>query len=169
MTNIAFTLLTILGSLIAGKSDVPSRQGIIVKQQMQVSWQASEGRVHFELTAPVTGWMAIGLNTSDELTGTYLLMARVVEGQPEVVEHKVIAPGVYRPFQELDTSTAVTDIHGSEKEGITIVSFSLPEMKISPLALPIHEGQDYTLLMAYSISDDFQHHSIMRTLETIQF
>ena len=169
MTNIAFNVLTILGSLIAGNYDMPSRHGIIIKQQMKVSWRATEGMVHFELTAPVTGWMAIGLNTSSQLEGTYLIMARVVDDKAEVVEHKVISPGVYRPFQELDTGTAVADIHGNEGEGTTTVSFSLPEMNVSPLAFPVNEGQDYKLLMAYSVSDDFQHHSIMRTSDTIQF
>lgn len=147
----------------------PSRHAIIIKQQMQVRWRASEGQVHFELTAPVTGWVAIGLNTSDELKGTYLIMTRVVEGQAEVVEHKVISPGVYRPFHELGTDTMVSNIQGGERQGTTTISFSLPEINVSPLALPMQQGLSYTLLMAYSISDDFQHHSIMRTSEAIQF
>lgn len=169
ISNITFALLQVVGSLLADNWNEPSRHGIIIKQQMQVSWRASEGKVHFGLTAPVAGWLAIGLNTSDQLKGTYLLMARVVKGQAEVVEHKVISPGVYRPFHELGADMAVSNIHGSEREGSTTVSFSLPEMNVSPLAFPMQEGQSYTLLMAYSVSDDFQHHSIMRTSEVIQF
>ncbi|MEQ9301728.1 MAG: DOMON domain-containing protein [Cyclobacteriaceae bacterium] len=167
MMDSFFTL--ILCSLMAGQSDMTSGHGTIIKQQLQVNWRASDGQVHFDLTAPTAGWVAIGLNSGDELTGTYLIMTRVVEGQAEVVEHKVMSPGVYRPFHELGAETAVSNVHGSERKGNTTVSFSLPELNASPLAMPMQEGQSYMLLMAYSISDDFQHHSIMRTSEVIQF
>ncbi|NJM94214.1 MAG: hypothetical protein HC842_05730 [Cytophagales bacterium] len=66
---------------------------------MTASWHYAEGRIYLEMSAPTTGWVAVGFNQSDQLSGAYLLMGRVRGQQAEVVEHFTSAPGSYSPWQ----------------------------------------------------------------------
>ena len=141
----------------------------ITKNDMTVTWKHKEARVHFEMKAPTNGWVAIGFNTSQSITGTYLLMGRVVNGVAEVVEHYTLSPGKYKPLETLGAESAVEDVAGSETQEGTTLKFSLPISALNTYARNLSRGETYVLLMAFSREDDFQHHSMMRTAEKVKF
>jgi hypothetical protein len=146
---------------VSSESKEPEKQ--LSKNGMTVRWQHQNGRVFFEMKAPTSGWVAIGFNEAAELTGTYLLMGCITDGEPLLAEHTVLSPGDYRPMDQLGRPEVATDVSGETKAGITTIRFSLPIEAIDSYRKPLGEGFQYTLLLAYSESDDFQHHSRMRT------
>jgi hypothetical protein len=92
-----------------------------------------------------------------------LIIARVINGRPEVVEHFTSSPGMFRPITELGGEILVANIDGEESSQTTTISFSLPIGKATDYQRALVPGQSYFLIMAYSRDDDFQHHSMMRT------
>ncbi len=140
----------------------------VQKNGVTVTWEHQNSRIFFEMTAPTDGWVAIGFNTSQDITGNYLLMGQVVDGKPKVTEHYTLSPGYYEPFSAMKVAESVTDVEGTEVKGKTTLKFSVPVVPANSYAKRLDEGTSYVLLLAYSQEDDFQHHSMMRTSMRIQ-
>lgn len=135
----------------------------ISKNNMTVKWEIEQGLIYFEMEATTEGWVAVGFSECSSLTGTYLLMGRVKDGKPEVVEHHTSKPGSYKPIVQYGIASQITNISGTETGNFTRLKFSIPIKATSKYHKELLTGSKWTLLMAYSLDDEFQHHSIMRT------
>ena len=140
----------------------------ISKNKMNVSWRFEKGRIFFEMDAPTDGWVTVGFNTQSGTTGAYLLMGNIVNGKVNVVEHYTKSPGDYSPITELGAKSQVENIGGIEKSNHTLIKFSLPIKALSKYQKELSEGSEYTMIIAYSREDDFQHHSMMRTSTNVK-
>lgn len=135
----------------------------ISKNNMTVKWKIEKEHIHFEMEAPTDGWVAIGFNETSALAGTYLLMGRIRNGTAEVVEHYTERPGSYQPTTNYGVPVQVFSVTGDEKGKMTRLNYSIPIEKASKYHKQLSPETKWTLLMAYSLEDDFQHHSIVRT------
>lgn len=162
-------LIGLLAGLVALVFD-PSeqQQNMIEKNGMKVRWSFLNDRIYFDVSAPTSGWVAIGFNEKPGLEGTYLLMGHVTNGVAEVKEHFVVAPGDYRPMEAFGAPSVVTIGWGVEETGSTSLQFSIPIKANDAFRKQMSPASSLHLLLAYSASDDFQHHSIMRTQTKIQ-
>lgn len=140
----------------------------ISKNKMTVRWQVEGDLIHFEMEAPTKGWVAIGFNETDQITGAYLLMGRVRHNKTEVLEHFTESPGNYHPLENYGIVNQVRNISGTEKDGRTTLKFSIPLTPASRYHKKLWTGKQWWLILAYSREDDFQHHSVMRTSESIK-
>jgi len=135
----------------------------ITKNNMTVKWEIEQGLIYFEMEAITDGWVAVGFNENSSLIGTYLLMGRVKDGKPEIVEHYTSKPGSYKPIIQYGIASQIKFISGTEAGNFTKLKFSIPVAAASKYHKELLTDSKWTLLMAYSLDDDFQHHSIMRT------
>ncbi|MFS4449706.1 DOMON domain-containing protein [Maribacter sp. 2307UL18-2] len=138
------------------------------KNNMTVGWKMEKEYIHFEMEAPTNGWVAIGFNETKSLAGTYLLMGRIRNGKAEVLEYYTEKPGSYKPIADLGIPNRVISISGHEKGNLTKLKFSVPIGKSSKYHKQLSTDSKWTMLLAYSLDDDFQHHSIMRTSVNIK-
>lgn len=141
---------------------------IVSKNKMNVSWHFENERIYFEMSAPTDGWVTIGFNAQSETTGAYLLMGNIINGKVNVVEHFTESPGNYSPITKLGAESQVDNIEGIEKNNNTLINFSLPKKAFSKYQKDLLEGNEYTMIIAFSREDDFQHHSMMRTSEIVK-
>jgi hypothetical protein len=139
----------------------------VVESGMTISWRYEGNRVFFEMQAPTTGWVAIGFNKGESITGTWWLMGRVVNGRAEVVEHYTVSPGNYPTVTSLGEQPQVAAVQGSETNS-TQLSFSLPLVAGHRYAQSLAAGTPLVMHIAYSREDDFKHHSMMRTTVLIK-
>jgi len=135
---------------------------------MTVRWKIEQEFIHFEMEAPTNGWVAIGFNEASSLPGTYLLMGHIRNGKVEVVEHYTDKPGSYRPITEYEVASQITAVSGSEIRGKTSLKFTIPTVAASEYHKHLLPNTQWLMLIAYSMNDDFQHHSIMRTSVNIK-
>ena len=133
------------------------------KNGMTVKWEHMDNRIYFEMEAPNNGWVTIGFNTSSATKGSYLLMGNITDNKPNVVEYYTLSAGNYQPISILGGHPKVENIEGKEVNNKTTLRFSLPTNPASIYAKNLNKGSEYIMLIAYSQSDDFQHHSSMRT------
>lgn len=154
-------VLAIVCLLFSDQEHMKQKQ--IEKNQMKVTWMHKSGRVHFSMEAPTEGWVTIGMNTGQGMAGAYLLMGRIVSGKSEIVEHYTSSPGNYAPIGDYGIPVQVKDVKGIQSQGKTKLTFSLPHSPISKYHRSLEPGREYDLIIAYSTSDNFQHHSRMRT------
>jgi hypothetical protein len=135
----------------------------VSKNGMAVRWEHNEGTINFEMEAPTQGWVTIGFNNSSGTKDAYLLMGRVVNGKTEVIEHYTLKPGNYKSFEKLGVGSSIRNVTGNEQDKSTLIKFSLPTKSINKYKKELSNGLSYNMILAYSRSDDFQHHSMMRT------
>lgn len=159
--RILLTITLLLGVLAmgAGQAIVQS----IEKNGMEVRWEIRADTLAVWMSAPTNGWLAIGFNTENRLKGTSLVMVRVREGEPEAVDFYVLAPGDYQPVTQLGGVSQIRTISGTESVSGTQVHCGLVLRPSSKWHHELRAGASYTMLLAYSQSDDFNHHSMMRT------
>lgn len=135
---------------------------------MTVNWQHCSDSIQIEMSAPTGGWLCIGFNEKDEITHANLFMGCVRDNKVELVEHYVISPGNYKPIRDLGILDRVRIIEGAEKDGVTTIRFTIHLNTNNSHQKDLSIGTALSLIMAYSMEDDFQHHSIMRTSTQIQ-
>ena len=145
-----------------GKSQQSTTKRIL-KNGMTIQWRYQNERVYFDVSAPTEGWLTIGFNENKGIVGAYLLMANVIGERAQVVEHYTMDQGKYLPIESLGMEPQVLDVDGSQTSGKTKVKFSIPIQKNNKYQKDLTKGSQYTLILAYSRADDFQHHSMMRT------
>ncbi len=143
-------------------------ESAIYKNGMTVSWYHKAERIFFKMRAPTIGWVTIGFNESTSIKGSYLLMGHIKKGSTKVIEYVTLSPGNYKPLSTFNLKSQVMGVKGKEKKEETEIFFSLPIKAVSPYRKDLLKGKKYTLVMAYSQEDDFQHHSIMRTAVLIE-
>ena len=135
----------------------------VSKNNIKISWHFEKDRIYFEMSAPTDGWVTIGFNTTAGTKGAYLLMGNIVDSKASVVEHYTLSPGNYKTIESLGEVPQVSDVSGSEISSYTRLKFSLPLKSTSDYQKDLMVGTEYTMIIAYSREDDFQHHSTMRT------
>lgn len=136
-----------------------NKMNCITKNGMTVCWEHKQNRIYFRMIAPTKGWVAIGFNDSSSITGTYLLMGN----ESMVVEYYTISPGNFKPISRLGAKEAISDEVGTELKNETTIEYSLPLKPNNKYARNFEQKREYVMLIAFSLKDDFQHHSIMRT------
>jgi hypothetical protein len=129
---------------------------------MQVQWHLQGGNVHVRLTAPTTGWVAVGFNTRDDIVGTNLIMAAVQQGQVRIEDQYVVRAGEHPLVTTLGGISAVSNASGTEQNGRTSVSFTIAQHNSDRFHYNLTEAASIYLICAYSAEKDFGHHSMMR-------
>jgi DOMON domain len=132
-------------------------------QGMTFQWRFDKDHLQCKATAPTNGWVAIGFNTNDELSGTNLIMGAVTQAVITMDDRFIIKQGDHKSIIELGGSDALTHRYGKEENNTTSISFSIPLSVNDKFHHNLVEGKEYYVLMAFSQEDDFQHHSMMRT------
>jgi hypothetical protein len=132
-------------------------------QGMRLQWSFEKETLKCIVTAPTIGWVAVGFNVKDELTGTHLIMGAMEEDFLHLDDRFIVRPGIHKSIAELGGSDSLMKRSGFEQDGNTILRFSIPLSVNDKYHHNLTEGKEYYVLLAYSQEDDFQHHSSMRT------
>lgn len=157
-------IFIILTALIINHTNAQStKMKELNKNDMTVRYSHRGDTVSFQLSAPTTGWVAIGFNEYQRMEGSHLIMCRIINGIPEVIEHYTSQPGRYKPIIKLGGKNAITNISGTQDNNNTSISFNITTNPIDQYHKDLSTDKEYYIILAYSQSDDFQHHSIMRT------
>ncbi|MBV6647876.1 MAG: hypothetical protein KI790_20620, partial [Cyclobacteriaceae bacterium] len=121
-----------------------------------------EDRIHFSIAAPTNGWVLVGFNDKENIVGSHLVFGAVEDGFVMIEDHCVTAYGQHRSLFDLASSSSIRDFDCYEANGKTAMSFSLPTDTRCKYAFDLNKGQKIYIWLAYSESDDFNHHSRKR-------
>ena len=88
-------------------------------------------------------------------------MGAVKDTATTLSDRYIIAPGRHQPIPALGGTEDLVLLEGRETVEGTTISFSIPTTSDS-WRKRLRQGSTYHLLFAYSMDDDFNHHSLMR-------
>jgi len=127
--------------------------------RVSLSKVGTRGRV--ELHAPEQGWVLFGANGERGLAGAWLVMAYVDEAGRAHVEEHLAAPPQHARIDPKRAAPHVTVVSSVQNSQGTTVVLDVPLRKRDGARFDL-EGAEVELIVAYSESDDLQHHSRRR-------
>lgn len=126
-------------------------------------WSSIEkDSVLIKIKAPTKGWLAVGFNSQNQIVGSDLKMFCVKNNQIEAEDQFVKGVQSHPEDKHLEGMNNIRLIKGTEAFGETSIAFKIPLISNDPVDFQHSLDQEFWLILAYSVEDDFTHHSIMR-------
>ncbi len=136
---------------------------------MNMTYQVVGNEIEIQLKAPTKGWLGIGFNDVNSIVKSDLYLLRVRNGAVEGIDMDVLAAGNPKEDDTIGGTNDLTLISGKEEQNETTVRFRLP-LNSGDKHDFIHSlDKDFWLILAYSQSDDYGHHSTMRKHTKFKF
>lgn len=129
---------------------------------MTCTYNLQGDSIEIELKAPTLGWLAIGFNSENSIVGSDLKQLTIRKEQVYYEDQFVQAFQTNPPDVSHGGESNVTIINGVEKAGSTTIKFRIPMQSTDKYDFKHCTEKDFWLILAYSQSDDFEHHSTMR-------
>lgn len=136
--------------------------GRVTAAGMDLRWYQDGEWIEFTFSAPSQGWLAIGFNDVNDIVGADLFMLRVRAGTVEGEEHLVLRAGDHRNVLSLGMPPRLRVLDGSQTASGTVVRFRIATTAGEARRPALSRGSTHVLILAYSVSDDFDHHSRQR-------
>lgn len=133
------------------------------KSGIKLQWKVEGSNLDVILSAPTTGWVAVGFDPSNRMQGANIILGKVDNGIPEVRDDFGSAPTDHTD----DDSQDATINGGAEVDGITTIRFSIPLDSEDSNDKPLVEGESYKVILSYGSNDDFDQKHSTRTSVTI--
>lgn len=129
---------------------------------MDFQYNIEDNKMICMLTAPTSGWMALGFNTKDDIFGADLKMMRIIDGKAQMEDQIVKQNNVHvSDVSEGGLENCIL-INGTEMQGKFLMAFKIPLNTGDKFDCPLKVGEEIWVILAYSDSDDFSHHSLKR-------
>jgi len=138
-------------------------------ERMEIEWERQGQQIHFKLSAPTNGWLAIGFNHEDNILHADLKMWRIKDGKAEAKDLYVVGLGNPKSDQLLGGEYSISNLLGEETGQSTQISCTIDFSSKHYSDANLDFSKPLWLIAAYSVSDDFGHHSIMRKHVKVNF
>jgi plastocyanin len=118
---------------------------------------ADSGLLHLRVSAPSTGWVAIGFNSVALMQGANFIIGYVRSDTAHIQDNFGTTGWVHQPDTSLGGQDNVANPDGSEVSGTTELRFTIPLDSGDPYDFVLVPEERYSLLLAYGEdgADDF--------------
>lgn len=156
-----YSLISLLLFLSLGVFAQQQPWRTVEKNGMSFSWRVEGNILEGKLKSPTFGWVAVGFNDKSGIVGSNLIMTRCVNGEGYGEDQFVTGMGVHPTIESLDGHPGITIFDGDEDEEGTWIHFQL-DLTEDGYHYLFGPGETCFLTLAYSVADEFDHHSSMR-------
>lgn len=142
--------------------------GEIVVEDVILQWSAEVPGIQITVSAPTTGWIAVGFEPSAAMMDADIIMGYVSDGEVYIRDDWGDGYTSHKSDEELGGTDDITVVSGSEESGITVISFNRPLSADDTYDRELVIGNTYTILIAYGPddADNFQgYHAWEETVE----
>lgn len=153
------TMLVLVVCLALGTSRVgaESYRHILTDGPMSFSWTVVDRAIQIKITGKTTGWVGVGFNPYSMMKGANFIVGFVKDGKVSVEDHIGNAERNHTSDTASGGQNNVSSAAGSEKDGVTEISFSIPLDSLDPndRALDV-AGKTTVLLSMGGARDSFR-------------
>ena len=153
-------LIAASGATRATANSVATGQALEI-DGVQVRWQHAPDHFAARLTTPSPGWLALGFNDRPALVGTRFVIADVTAPDVRVSERIALVPD-HAPVAASGLAPALLDADGRREDGRSVLELRLSRAIDARPRLRLQPGSRIHLMLAWSRSSDFGHHSAWR-------
>ncbi len=167
--NILFSsILAVVLILVPLYLSAMEYQHTLEVRDMQFSWTIEEDQIHVELSAKTTGWVGIGFDPEKAMSGANIIIGAVKNGKFKIEDHYADRKRGHSNDEKLGGKNDVLDPSGTEVDGVTTISFSLPLNTGDTYDKPINPEGTTRIMLAYGAGkDSFRNRHPYRTVYEI--
>jgi len=154
-------LATVWGGVTTDPATANGPSRTVRARGIAFTWRHAQGRLHGSLSAETTGWLAVGFNDKRTLRGTRFVIGRVVDGRAHAEVHIARVPD-HAEVGTLGGVSGLADVAGGRTRDETWLTFSLPLKSGDDFEIDLSPGRKVLLMLGWSLSPDFDHHSRVR-------
>lgn len=111
--------------------------------------------LHVRLSAPTTGWVAVGFAPSKMMADANFIIGYVADGEVKIGDEFGTGNTSHKPDTELGGTDDIGERSGSEKDGVTMIHFAIPLDSGDKYDRKLEPGEAYKIILAYGAKDDF--------------
>ena len=126
-------------------------------------WKIENEEIQIILSAPTTGWVAIGFNPSRMMKDANILIGYVQDGKVFMEDHFGSGYTKHKLDTDLGGTDDITILDGYEKEDKTTLKFSIPLQSWDSFDSKLESGEEYKVIFAYGKKDNFTSYHKLRT------
>lgn len=124
-------------------------QRISLESGFTFEWRIVDDEIEATISAPTTGWVAIGFNPTNRMRGATFIIGYVQDGTVHIRHDWGHAPTGHREVTSVGGTSRVTSLGGSEQDGTTELSFRLPLDPGDRFFSPLKAGDDNRVIWAF--------------------
>jgi len=130
-------------------------QEIITENGIVMSWKVDGPSLIIRISARSEGWVAVGFEPTQAMKDANFIIAYMKDGTVYVRDDYGTERGKHAADTKLGGKNDVNAISGSEENGVTEITFSIPLDSGDVYDKPLSPGNEYYILLAYGKSDSF--------------
>jgi len=164
------TILALMFTILPLSLSAMEYQHTLEVKNMQFSWTVEGDQIHVKLSAKTTGWVAIGFDPEKAMGGANIIIGAVKNGKFKIEDHYANKRRGHSSDEKMGGKNDVLNPSGSEKNGVTTISFTLPLDTGDKFDKPINTEGTSKIMLAYgSGRDSFKARHPFRTIYEINF
>lgn len=144
----------LLSLVLVGHAPAADYQHSLKVDQMNFSWSVNADSLAVRLSAPTTGWVAIGFNPTEMMKDANIVIGCVKDGKAELSDDFGSGPTTHMPDDKRGGANNVTLVDGSEAGNITTLEFSIPLNSGDANDGVINPAADTKVMLAYGPDRD---------------
>jgi hypothetical protein len=143
-------------SLIAGTTGLLFAQQAITGESrgIKVSFTVQKDTVEITMSAPVKGWVAIGIDPTDKMKDADFKIAYVKDGMVYIRDDYGNNPTGHTEDVKLGGTSDILSYSGKEENGVTTITFVVPRQTADSKDKALTPGT-HKIIVAASDSDSF--------------
>ncbi len=144
---------------------------VITADELEFRWLVEDETLKVEVTAPTTGWVAVGFDPSRAMKDADFIFGFVKDGELQISDHFGSGAFSHEADTELGGTDDIISASGKEADGSTTMEFTIPLNSGDEYDVDLSTGQEHTVLFAYGPdgADDFSTKHSFRTKVNLQF
>lgn len=140
--------------LLSGNLQAAEYKHTLKIDTMTFDWSVAGENLAVKLSAPTTGWVAIGFHPTDMMKDANIIIGMVKDGKVEIADDFGTQPTQHGPDTKRDGQENVTVVGGSETGNTTTLEFSIPLNSGDPNDGVIDPKADTVIMLAYGPDRD---------------
>ncbi|WP_163340668.1 DOMON domain-containing protein [Desulfopila sp. IMCC35008] len=166
-TPIAVLTLLVSLSLVSTAWSVDYQHSLDI-EKMNFSWSVNGDKLDVKLSAPTTGWVAVGFNPSKKMKDADIIIGYVKKGKVTIKDEFGSAPTQHKSDEKIGGTSNVTVVGGSEENGVTTIEFSIPLNSGDTKDSVIDPAADTVIIVGYGTErDSFKVKHVFRDTLTV--
>jgi len=120
------------------------------------NWSLEENAIHIQLSAKTTGWVAVGFNPEKMMLHSNIIMGYVKKDAVKITDHFGTGDRAHKADSKIGGTNHVSDKMGTEKDGVTEISFRIPLDSGDSYDKAVNSGKNIILLAHGAGRDSFK-------------
>ncbi len=128
----------------------------ITSGDVNLQWKVDGANLQVVVRAPTQGWVGVGFGPTTMMKDANFIIGYVQDGQVVITDQFGTQLTAHASDESLGGKNDITAQAGSESDGNTEISFTIPLDSGDRYDKALVAGQTYPVLLAYGAEDDFE-------------